>query len=424
MSILNKIFSWVKTKEPTAPLTPMQAAQLAAKDVQNGKRVLPWNLKSVSRIRQDIKTWNEALSSAQSEEPKNFALQLLYDEIRKDALLTSQMGNRMERVLGIDFNLKKPSGEVDEEQTTMLRKLPAYQKLCTAALNARYHAYSMVELSLTVNIDGVLVLDVIDLPRTNIVPRLGRWYPDYTEDKFTLYREMPEFGTWILEFNNDDLGLLDKAVSHVLFKRFATSCWSELCEIYGIPPRVMKTNTQDTVMLSRAEQMMKDMGAAAWFIIDETENFEWAKGADTNGDVYKNLINLCNSEMSLLISGAIIGQDTTHGNRSKEDSSKEMLAILIKSDLTNLEAYWNNTIIPALVRIGVLKGDLVGEFVPSKDLEQLWKFTAGSLQYYNIDPEWVKTTFGVEVTAERVTPAASANDATSKQGLKLSDFFD
>ncbi|WP_446662918.1 phage portal protein family protein, partial [Flavobacterium psychrophilum] len=35
--------------------------------------------------------------------------------------------------------------------------------------------------------------------------------------------------------------MLNKAVSHVLFKRFAQSCWSELCEIYGIPPRVLKT---------------------------------------------------------------------------------------------------------------------------------------------------------------------------------------
>ena len=37
---------------------------------------------------------------------------------------------------------------------------------------------------------------------------------------------------WIQYIFNYDYGLLNKAVPHVLFKKFAQSCWSELCEIY------------------------------------------------------------------------------------------------------------------------------------------------------------------------------------------------
>jgi phage gp29-like protein len=414
MSLLNDNGGW-------SFLNKRENAQMAAK-ATSAKRVLPWELKAVSRVRQNVKTWNEAFSSAQSATPKNFALQLLFNEIKLDALLTSQIENRKQQVLGIDFKLKNAAGEVDEEQTAMLRKMPAYRTLCNAILDARYHGYNLVELALTKSIDGQTELEVIVLPRTNVVPQLGEWYPDYSEDKKVLYREMAEYGTWILEFNTGELGLLNKAVPHILFKRFAQSCWSELCEIYGIPPRVMKTNTQDNVMLNRATQMMKDMGAAAWFIIDETESFEWAESTSTNGDVYKNLINLCNNEITLLITGAIIGQDTVNGNRSKEESSKEMLSLLVKSDLAELEMYWNSTIIPALVKIGVLKGDLTGEFEPAKDLEQLWKFTSGVLQYNKVDPAWIKTTFGVEVTGERESPV---NDkGVGKEKLKLSDFFD
>ena len=72
-----------------------------------------------------------------------------------------------------------------------------------------------------------------------------------------------------MEFGSPrNYGLLNKAVPHALFKKFAHSCWSELCEIYGIPPRYIKTNTQDPEMLDRAEQMLRDMGSAAYFIID------------------------------------------------------------------------------------------------------------------------------------------------------------
>src|SRR5690606_25031665 len=122
------------------------------------------------------------------------------------------------------------------------------------------------------------------IPRYNVVPQTGMFYPEYGDtSRGIAYRELPEFGTWILEFNSETLGLMNKLVPMALFTRFMESCWSELGEIYGIPPRVLKTNTQDATMLKRAESMMRDMGSASWFIIDETEEFEFAKGVATNG---------------------------------------------------------------------------------------------------------------------------------------------
>lgn len=384
-TFLNQLFTEQKT--------------LAAQPLKS-KRFLPYNSKSVSRVRQDIRSWNTALDIAQSLEPKNWPLQLLFNEIMIDALLTSQIENRKQQVFSADFSLNKANGEADEEQTALLKSLPAYRDLTNLSLDKTYFGYNLCELSYEEQ-----VLKVLPIPRTNVVPQRGLFFPDYNDEiKSIPYRELPEFGTWILEFNSGGLGLLNKAVPHVLFKRFAQSCWSELCEIYGIPPRVMKTNTQDTVMLSRAEKMMAEMGAAAWFIIDETEEFEWAQGVSTNGDVYRNLINLCSNETSLLISGAIIGQDTVNGNRSKDESAQNMLWQLVQSDMAMLEDDWNNIIIPALVNIGVLKPGTIFAFEPSEDVAQLWTFTKESLPYFNIDPEWVKEKFGIEITGERQQP--------------------
>lgn len=290
-------------------------------------------------------------------------------------------------------------------------------------LDSIYYGYNLIELELIKDFQSQSNINVHVIPRANVVPQTGLFYPDYSEDTFTKYREMREFGTWILEFNTGEMGLLNKAVSHVLFKRFAQSCWSELCEIYGIPPRVMKTNTQDPTMLNRAEAMMKDMGAAAWFIIDESEKFEWATGVQTNGDVYNNLINLCNNEMSLLISGAIIGQDTKNGSRSKDTASQEMLWNLVQSDMQMLEEIWNKTIIPALLNIGILKGDVRFEFEPSEDLKQLWAITKDALEFYKVDAEWVKTKFGVEITGEREEPVAKEK-AKKLSAETEEDFFD
>ena len=355
--------------------------------------------KAIAQTRKDIASWKKAQQLTQLEDnPKWYLQQQQYDDIKLDALLTSQYKNRQLKGLSNRIILRKPNGEVDDEQTELLNNAVFTNEINRHILDSEYHAYSVIEFSF--NDEGALQVDLI--PRANIDPREGALYPDYTEDKKILYRDTSEYGVTVLEFREkNSFGLLNKAVPHVLFKRFAQSCYSELCEIYGIPPRVMKTNTQDPTMVKRAESMMRDMGAAAWFIIDESEKFEWAQGVSTNGDVYKNLMAICNNEISLLFSGAIIGQDTKNGSRSKDQSSQEMLKTLIESDLRLVEKHWNTTVIPALVNIGVLKGELTYGYEQHEDLKELWKMTNEALPYFNVKPEWVKEKFGIEVEGKR-----------------------
>ena len=355
--------------------------------------------KAEAKIRQDIQSWKKAIQSTQLEDnPKWYLLHQLYDEIMLDALLTSQYNNRQLKAMSEAVVLKKPNGDVDVEQTELLNNAIFTNDINRHILDAKNKRHSLIEFSM--DEDGKLKVDLIN--RKNVDPINGVVYPDYTEDKKIEYRDSAEYGTWLLEFeSDDDYGLLNKAVPHVLFKRFAQSCWSELCEIYGIPPRVMKTNTQDPASLGRAEQMMTDMGAAAWFIIDEAETFEFAQGVSTKGEVYMELINLCNNEVSMLFSGAVIGQDTKNGNYSKEQSNQSMLQTLIDSDLQFLEKSWNSQVIPALIQLGILKGDLVYGYEQTEDLDQLWTMTKEALPYFDIAPDWIKEKFGIEVEGKR-----------------------
>lgn len=393
-----------------------QKALLTAQDdfkQQMQGRVLPWDLQSVLQIRQDIKSWGNASNLALSIEPKTYPFQLLLSQVANDALLTSQMQNRKQQLFTSVFNLKKPGGDIDEEQTKMLKKSAIYRQITNDILDAELFWYSVGEISLDANKQPVWNL----IPRTNIIPQTGTFYANYIEELNPVkYRELPEFGKWILEFKGQQLGLLNKVVPHVLMKKFAQSCWSELCEIYGIPPRVMKTNTRDTNMLNRAKTMMKQMGAAAWFIIDNNENFEWAQPVVTKGEVYDGLIHLCNNEMSMAISGAIIGQDTKNGNRSKDESAQELLWQLVLADMELVEQQWNQVVMPALQSIGFLKGDLTFEFEPAEDIDKLWKYTQGLLQFYNVSPDFIKDKFGVDVVSEKQNNALNNNNLST-------DFF-
>ena len=246
--------------------------------------------------------------------------------------------------------LRKADGTIAEKETLLINSMSWVDTLNRHILESTYEGTTVVEFE--VNEDGELKVALV--PRTNVVPEKGLLLLDQDNDQGIAYRQTKEFGSWLLEFGEpDDLGLLNKAVPHVLFMRFAQSCWSELCEIYGIPPRFIKTDTTDPEMLDRAEAMLRDMGAAAYFIIDLNEQFEFAKGADTNGDVYNNLMRVCKEALSVLINGGQVGQDTAHGNRSKEESTFKLLDNAQQADRRRLTRAWNEKVLPALFRIGV-----------------------------------------------------------------------
>ena len=355
--------------------------------------------KAISRVRKDMESWRRALRHADSvERPRRRELMDLYADVMLDALLTSQIEQRIGRTLAAEFSLKDSADKVDEEATRMLQEAEWFSLLLRYMLESIFYGHSLVEFIRS----GTDDLQVTLIPRQNVVPEEGLFLFDSTADAGIYYREERYYGTSVVEFGSPrNYGLLNKAVPHALFKKFAHACWSELCEIYGIPPRYIKTNTQDPAMLDRAEEMLRDMGSAAYFIIDTTEEFQFAKGADTNGDVYNNLIALCNSEMSLLISGAQIGQDTKNGNRSKEEVAVRQLEKYVGSDKRFVEDYMNSAVLPALFRLGFLPDGLRFSFNSEEDTGQLWERTAQAMQYYEIDPAWIRDKFGIEVTGKR-----------------------
>jgi len=386
--------------------------------------VLPHKLKSVSQARKDIRDLRIAKAMAlDSENPSNWLLQSLLNNIMDDNHLESQVSGRKEQVFSSDHQIYLPNGEVDKTGTIWTRTSETTPKFVESILDSTYYGYSISQLGF----NSEMRLELDDLPRKHAVPQLGLWFEDYNDQTNPIrYREMREYGTWIFEFNKQNLGkeylgLLVKAIAHALMKRFAQSCWSELCEIYGIPPRFMKTHTSDPGMLNRADQMMRDMGAAAYFIIDKEEELVFAQGVSTDGSVYDNLIKLCNNEMSLLISGAVIGQDTKYGSRGKEDVSQDLLWLKVQADMRDVQTQYNNRIIPALARHGILQQGSTFQYEKAEDINKLMEMVSKLLQHYYIDPQWIFEKFGIQVQDRKIV---EPTEAEKKLYAVPQSFFD
>lgn len=375
--------------------------------------------KSQYMTRQDIQNWRRALGMARNVESRNMApIQLLYKDILLDALLMSQMKNRLLKALSTPFMFQDKNGNTNDTITNDLQNKRWVNDLCKFILESIWFGHSLIEI---IKEEDKITTSLV--PRENVDTIQGRVYLDYTDQTtYIEYRKADEYGTTLLEFGDEgDLGILNNTVPHVLMKKFAQSCWSELCEIFGIPPRVMKTNTHNPAMLNRSEQMMRDVGSAAWFIIDTTEEFQWGQGISTSGDVYQRLIQLCNSEISMVSSGAIIGQDTKNGSRSKDESAQTMLQQLINSDLSLLEEAWNTSVIPALQKLGILPQDIVLKFEVTEDISDLWNMTKDSLQYFDFDIDWMNKKFGLKITSKKAN--IFEQDQSLSLGFNKEDFF-
>lgn len=385
-------------------------------------------IRSQSAItRKDFSDWKSAQQYAQSPfNPKQYLLQRLYKDVMQDALMASQIeGLRIGKTKGADFDIVTPDGKTDEKATQAIKDSGIYETITEAIVESLFYGYSVIELQK----DRSGLLRAVSIPRENIEPQRGVFFPECTSDGGAIsYRNLREYGKTIIEIipKNDDLGFINKAVPYVLIKKFAFSCWSEFCEIFGMPPRVLKTNTQDRSMLDRAEVMMREIGSAAYFIIDTNEELDFGQGVQSNGDVYSNLISKCDSQISLINLAAVIGQDTVNGNYSREESSAQLTDAVIAADKRLVEQTFNRQILPALASIGVVRDGLRLQIAKAKDIKSLWDMTVQSLPYYEVDPDWIKDTFGIAVTARKTAAQMKIGDSSlSLKGgtIEVKDFF-
>jgi len=354
--------------------------------------------RNTSIVRRDFSDWKLAQLSAQSvSNPRQVLLQTLYSDVMQDALMSSQIDTlRIGKSKAADFDLVDSQGNTDEQATEQFKASGLYEQFAGYIVESLFYGFTVAEIT------GGKVRTV---PRSYIEPTEGVFYPDQYGHSGISYRKLREYGRTILEFYPKEgaLGYINKAVPYVLIKKFALSCWSEFCEIFGMPPRILKTNTQDSEMLTRAESMMREIGSAAYAIIDTTEDINFGQSVSTDGTIYEKLISKCDGQISLINLAAVLGQDTVNGNYSKEESSAKLLDDVVASDKKLIESYFNTLILPALAHNGMVKDGLRLRISKSKDIEALWNKTVQAMPYFNIEPKWIKDTFGIEVTDPKVS---------------------
>lgn len=369
--------------------------------------------RQASRTANDMRAWREAKrQSGNPDFPKRVLLSDLVSDMMDDIHLASQTDIRRDHSLAKSFVIKMKEGKEDEETTKRLVESIAFGKLLTHLLETPLYGHTLLEITPAVGDLFALTL----IPRRHIVAAPGILLREVTDTTGIHYREDHRYGTSLLEFGDSgDSGIIFKNIPDTIFRRHAKVAWSEFLEIYGIPPRVLKMDTDDSEGMERAKIMMERMGRAAFAIVDSTEELQFATGIAANSDMFTKLITACEQSIAINICGAVIGADTEHGNRSKEEVSIRLLEAKTAKDRKLVERWMNSTVLPALERLGHIPAGRSFEYVAEEDEEALWSKTVQIMPYYDVDPAWIKQKFGIEVDEKKQAPGSLA--ATSEDSF-------
>lgn len=102
-----------------------------------------------------------------------------------------------------------------------------------------------------------------------------------------------------------ELGELAKAAPWVIYKRNTTADWAQFAEIFGMPIRKYTYEMDDDEALGRLMEDAEKQGSDTAFFMPSGCNMELLESSGKSGssDLYKQLVDTCNAELSKLILG-------------------------------------------------------------------------------------------------------------------------
>ena len=352
---------------------------------------------TLSRIRVGVQTWQNARRSAESEiNPNNTELIRVYKDITIDAHLFALMQTVKLKVLANKFSLYDSAGNVDEDSTALFRK-KWFRRVILETVDADFYGFSLVQLG---DIISGSFKEAKLVPREYVLQQRKGVKRSLSDTRNLIPYEEGIFKNWTIPIGEErDLGLLDKAAPLVIKKKEVISAWSEAAEVFGMPIRIGKTNINNPDNRANMEDMLENMGSAAWGVFDNEDDIELV---DTNkadfSEMYDRFIDRVNSELSKLI----LLQTGTTDEKSYSGSAKvheNILKDVIESFIVKIEDVANETVIPLCVRHGLLKTGmyLKADNEQKLSVTEMFNIVKELIPNYNIPTEWISEFFDIPI---------------------------
>lgn len=384
------------------PFTQIDNASKALpKEVDTRSHIAPIQTQ-IYRISQNIGKWRTALTAAENvTNPQRYWLLQTYNDVVLDAHTSACIQQRKNLTLSRNFCVINKDKSENEQLTEMLES-QWFRDFLDLSLDSMFWGYSLIQFDSLVN-DNFNEVNLV--PRQFVKPEFNIVTKNWGDTVGINYKEAPYNEFCIGVGKQRDLGLLNKVAPLVIWKKNALSAWAQHQEIFGSPIRIGKTSSRDKKTTDNMDNMLKNMGVAAWGRFDTSDIIELIESNKSDAYmVFDMMIERCNSEIAKLI----LGQTGTTAEKSFVGSAEVHERILQQygeNDEHFIENVLNYQLIPMLEGLGI---KFNGAKIETEEDDELGlversKIDLELLKYYEIDPEYIEKTYGTPVI-KKVVP--------------------
>lgn len=309
------------------------------------------------RTTQDIQSWRDAVDRAESKTlPDRTELMRIYKDVVLDGHIYGIMTSIKNVIKSRKFGFYNSEGEELPEWTEVINQ-EWFFNFIDSCIDSKFYGYALLQ------IDGIkdgTLTGIEEVPREYIVPEWRIVKKSlYTASKtHGIQIDSNQYKNWVIFIDNKDLGLLNIAAPHAISKKaLFASAW-EHAEVFGMPLRVGKTDLNDNDRRLQMENMLSNMGSAAWAVLDETDNVDFhSNGSNDIYKIYIEPMRFSNNE----ISKAFAGQGMTFddgSSRSQAEVHERLFEQFITSYMRFITFVVQNKLIPILRYHGLISDEV------------------------------------------------------------------
>lgn len=393
-------------------------------DAARLERIIKYK-QELTRTRQSIETWRNAVLEAESEKfPQRVDLLRLFKDTRQDAIVISKTKERKDAVLASRFVVKKKGKDsngklkwiIDEEKTEFINA-KWFRDFISHSMDSIFYGHSLIQF-LGYNAKLGEFEGVELFPREYTKPEFGIVVENIYDVTGVDYNQ-ELFKPWVIPVGEKrDLGLLMACAPLVIWKKGALQAWSIFTESFGVPTRILQTDKTDPKTRAEFEDMLINLNESAWGIIgkDDILKLEEIKNRDSFS-VFQKLIDTIDKQLALIL----VGQTSTSNETSfvgsaevQERSFKQMNMV----DDYFIDDILRNKLIPLLNLHGFNFNNvkIVAESDDAFTLQQKAKFDIELLHtgLYELPVEYINETYGSPVTLRTIS---ETGDKTQRDSI-------
>jgi hypothetical protein len=371
---------------------------LSGNDSQNIQKIT--NL-MVDVIRRQKRLWRKELNDwtaaryayYQSEIPRNYPMQEVYDDIMLDGHLTGITEDRTLRCINKDY-IFSIDGIKDDKLTALIEDQEWFDLVLEDAHKSTYNGETFIFIK-DYEKGNIKEVEVID--RGLVVPGQKVLLYDINGNTGLDVSQVKDVLLYAKFYNN--IGILEKAAVYTILKRHSWGSWDEFEELFGVPIRIAKVASQSETVKNEVAGWLEEMGSAPYGVFPigtEVEIKENSKSDSFN--VFYQKIKALDAELSKLIlhqtmtteNGASKAQGTVHENTLEE---------VIKADKKKMLSFLNKRLVPAMRLLGYnipdnAKITIEKTINPKDQIEIDDKIMANG---YILKQQYLEETYGVEI---------------------------